>query len=452
MSSSNNSNPGYVNIFISHKSDDADAALHLKEQFEVLGGNRVVVFVSEDITPGADWKEWIEESIGESNVLVLLFTRSTATWDWCLYETGIFNALNKGAVIVIHGEGDEPPSPLKHIQAIEATPDKVAAFLKNLFGKSTIKGINPPAINPKLASNKRRLKEEATKICDFFSGHKELSRSYTKKMVLKIKQQGKGKLKEIPPDSPVIADQDTLSMFGLSKRIDKGHWTWGDLTEHVDNESWMSSLQTAILKAHNSETFDNILTTLQTPQGEVFRPVLHRLERDPEGTRHFDVFFIEQITEGASINAPQDIATLLTSLTLASRLQWEICDNYIYQVPNWTDADLANNLITLKATFDNIHREGDFRKQLEFPRPGMRDRLVWAFDTIQDQNYVEDNLANQRSWKVKLMQGIENKDRSEVILCLKKLQVLNVELAAKVAKRYEERLRKVPLAKTDASQ
>jgi hypothetical protein len=357
MGSSNNSNLDKVNIFISHKTEDREAALYLKERLELLGANRVVGFVSEDITPGADWKEWIEESIGESNVLVLLFTRSTATWDWCLYETGLFTALDKGAVIVVHGEGDDPPSPLKHIQAIAATPDKVSGLLKNFFGKSTIKGIRPPEINPKLANNPKALEDEAIKICDFFRGQREQSRVYTKQIVLKIKQQEDGILKEIPGDSQIIAEQDTLSMFGLSKRIGKGHWTWDDLTKHLSNEDWMGSLQTAIIKAYKSETFDNIQTTLQTQKGQVFRPVLHRLEIDPVGTRHFHVFFIEQITEGASVNAPEELATLLTSLTLGSRFQWELCDNYIYQVPGWTDADLENNMIKLKATFDNIQRE-----------------------------------------------------------------------------------------------
>jgi hypothetical protein len=130
---------------------------------------------------------------------------------------------------------------------------------------------------------------------------------------------------------------------------------------------------------------------------------------------------------------------------LGSRFQWELCDNFIYQADGWKDADLDNNLSRLRAAFDNIQREADFRKQLEFRRPENRDRLVWAFKTKQDQNAVDENLAKQQTLKEDFMQGIEKKNIDQIKSCLKQLQVLNMQLVVRVAKRYEELLQEIPL-------
>jgi hypothetical protein len=86
---------GIINVFISHNHEDGEAAKTIKTTLSLYGANRLNFFLSEEITPGEDWFQWINEHLVTSNVLLLLFTDHSATWDWCLYEAGLFARLDR---------------------------------------------------------------------------------------------------------------------------------------------------------------------------------------------------------------------------------------------------------------------------------------------------------------------------------------------------------------------
>jgi TIR domain len=110
-----------VKIFISHKKIDADAACAIQRSLERLGTrDRLTVFVSAHMTGGTDWFRWIQESLSESNLLLLLYTDRTEDWDWCMYEAGLFTDL-KGVdtrKVVCIQSTDDRPEPLKHLQNV----------------------------------------------------------------------------------------------------------------------------------------------------------------------------------------------------------------------------------------------------------------------------------------------------------------------------------------------
>ena len=70
-----------LNIFISHKDEYETAARTIKGILSRLGGNSVKCFISEEIPAGDDWYQWIGDRLAESNVLLLLFTEPSASWD-----------------------------------------------------------------------------------------------------------------------------------------------------------------------------------------------------------------------------------------------------------------------------------------------------------------------------------------------------------------------------------
>ena len=68
-------------------------------------------------------------------MLVLLFTRPTASWDWCLFETGLFTCSDLdeiSAVVCIYDPATSTPSPLANLQAVPAEVDAVERFLGEL--------------------------------------------------------------------------------------------------------------------------------------------------------------------------------------------------------------------------------------------------------------------------------------------------------------------------------
>ena len=83
-------------VFISHKHEDHALAIAVKEALEGLQPGRVDCFVSGvDITAGMDWRREIRSALGQSHLLVLLFTAPSKNWDWCLYEAGLYTRFDR---------------------------------------------------------------------------------------------------------------------------------------------------------------------------------------------------------------------------------------------------------------------------------------------------------------------------------------------------------------------
>ncbi len=102
------------------------------------------------------WRERILKELREAHILIFLYTDPEARWDWCLYETGYFDARQNPAELdrrlyVLHGRDVPPSGPFLGLNTVPIDtsdkPDdtKLKGFLEVLFERST-----SPAVNPKL--------------------------------------------------------------------------------------------------------------------------------------------------------------------------------------------------------------------------------------------------------------------------------------------------------------
>ena len=124
-------------VFISFKSAYKPMAEVFREQLDLLGGNDIEINMSTDIAASKNWREWIREKIMDSNLLILLFTAPKGTWDWCLYEVGLFREpadLDKRPVVCVHNPNYETPDPIKDLQSVKANLDGLKEFLKKFYG------------------------------------------------------------------------------------------------------------------------------------------------------------------------------------------------------------------------------------------------------------------------------------------------------------------------------
>ena len=79
-------------VFISHKHEDHALAVVVKKAIQSLNKDLIDCFVSDvDITAGTDWRREIRSALARSHILLLLFTAPAKNWDWCLFETGLYN-------------------------------------------------------------------------------------------------------------------------------------------------------------------------------------------------------------------------------------------------------------------------------------------------------------------------------------------------------------------------
>lgn len=116
-------------VFVSHKSDDADLATVVSSEIERLAPGQIECWVSGDeLRAGVDWDREIKRQLNQSHLLVLLFTTSNHTWDWCLFEVGLFlrfDADEARSVACLHDPDGVPPEPLQQVQCVRASPESV---------------------------------------------------------------------------------------------------------------------------------------------------------------------------------------------------------------------------------------------------------------------------------------------------------------------------------------
>jgi hypothetical protein len=285
-------------IFISHKHEDHALAMAVHQALESLSG-LVECFVSGvDIAAGSDWNREIRAQLNHSHLLVLLFTQPTQTWDWCLYETGLFTRFENedvSAVVCLFSADHGVPRPLANLQGVEAREETIARFLNTLC-KETWQvsddwrlGALAPRVRPAV------VERATTKIVNAFPhGSRDDTPYYPCHRVvldlLAIEELGDG----IPEEARVVEGPEatsgfTLSLFNLAGG--RRHLTWRDLLVAVDglDAGWRQQLDRRFVSALNEELFTPVTATLRAwSQGRrhqrILKPVLYRVLRAPPPT------------------------------------------------------------------------------------------------------------------------------------------------------------------------
>ena len=93
-----------------------------------------------------------------------------------------------------------------------------------------------------------------------------------------------------------------MSMFGLIERPPRGqgkggHWTWSDLKDSVlkVDKDWVEGLGKAIQASSRGQTIESIEGSFEAMDSKkIYRPVLHELNSEPDGSMGFMVVFFEQ--------------------------------------------------------------------------------------------------------------------------------------------------------------
>lgn len=289
-----------MNIFISHKSEDAGIAITIQDKLEVLGGSQVKCFVSEKIPYGLDWFDKIRESLKSADVLLFLFTTSDKTWDWPLYEVGLatdLSNLESCSVVTLYSPGAKPPAPIKHIQAVEATEKGVRALLINIFCTNHIFNCDEP-LNPKLRESDllARTAEEISFLFESRPAREECFTFFFKIIV----PSGIVDREEIPIEALIEPSSSALELFSLYAQPPKSDfWTWQDIldaykrSEHAKNLIWIEDLGERMYWANQGSTLKETRSTLIAPKdGETYRPLLHKAEFRSDRSTVFEVLLV----------------------------------------------------------------------------------------------------------------------------------------------------------------
>lgn len=425
-----------LNIFISHKHEDKIEARGIKKELTRFSGREIAVFLSSDIAFGDNWLTIIQKKLINCNLLLLLFTDKKASWDWCLYEAGMFTRLDEEAhkrVICLHSPDlEDPPGPLKHLQAIKADILNVENFLKNLYHTNIYFPDSQP-IAPELQHDD--IASSAKNIVSLMSKTPRESQQLLKQIYIHVPNSRQISPKQIPPDAEVIGDQASLALF--NKR--PGTWWWKDLQEEATknkDQRWMRQLARAIHQASKRTATDPILSTYSArpftgADGcKLYQPILNSVEWERDGSIKFQVLFNDEVTWRLP-DIPENLAILHTAQSMALRFRYEVLRKYVDPLTRENGDSLRDILSELQEVIRSIEQEADSRGLL------VQHKLVAIFKQNQKQ-IIKQMYADWYDIRAKLFEALEQGEIVKVKQCLLRLEELNRQFIPMAAHRYAE--------------
>lgn len=300
-------------IFVSHKHENKQIANTIKETLESLSAKVDVYVSSQDIEFGSNWNNDLRKRLAQADMLLFLYTEPTATWDWCLYECGIFTPLLEGQeggrrkprpIVCLHYERGQPPAPLAHLRPVRATPTEVHKFLRDLFSDNKItKWIEP------LDDNYKRRRKNYNHAAETISAAltpapagEELLVNYMELRVASDAFDQDGKLANddgIPPNTMIKSNSFTMGLFGMTDRAPNGkNWMWADLREDdlkPDEARCLDEVDIAFRELCTGRLLPPIKSVFRSRSNEkLYRPVFLRRDSAADGSSVFQLLLVEQ--------------------------------------------------------------------------------------------------------------------------------------------------------------
>ncbi len=341
-----------VKVFFSYKKVDERAATAIVEVLKENSADKLDITYMAGFAEqfaGQRWRDQISKGVRSANWFILLLPDPSDELDWCLFETGLFEAQLTSAdrLICLHHPDTEVPHPIQGYQAIAATLPEAEKFLRMVFiGDDPVPGLRP--INRAI---EKRIPELAQRLVDAIRVPKRrLNREVFEpwiEMSLVDATQLKNK-EDLDSASIVSANAEALELFGF--RVCPK--TFAKLREEIEEKHgdgrWREELFHVLRKIGNGNTFSPIQAVFQSSNGKMYRPIAIAIDRaGPNGpVQTYHITFAEDVTTTDMAAMPRKLALLATLLRFTFRFRWEVLEPFARGPLN--DADVAHLDVSLK--------------------------------------------------------------------------------------------------------
>lgn len=429
-----------LNIFFSFKHEDEKIAVSVKNGLlNYCSG--VQIYLSKSMTTGDEWSKWIDEYIAKAKLLFLFYIEPSNTWDWCLYEAGLFTGIGREnkdqrRVICLHSEKVKAPAPMRLLKTVDTSIDSLKDFLTSFYKATDITGLEKPLNSNIQDSIIEGLAEDIHKL---ISPKKQIVADFNYCSYLKIhidnsldcyKNRSLG-------SATIESDSNTLKIFGLEATTPEGKsWKWDDIfkiyKEHHGNE-FVNNLENALYEACEGRTFEKMQSTFRSVENEkIYRPVVDRKITYADGSMMFYVPLIEQYTEGV-LNENLVQGTLLTAIIIGNRFREEVIQKFSPKIPYLVkEKEIETFFKQLKGAILNILKESDTYGLLN------EDNLAKSFDTPEEKETI---IKLYRRWGdifKDTMAAIDNKDKNSIGEQLSKIKKINTEFMTIATLQYHD--------------
>jgi hypothetical protein len=212
-----------VHVFFSYKRKDEDVAKAIVQILRRHSAGKLQISYMADFGKeivGKLWRDKIRDEIRKANWFILLLQNPSDDWDWCLYETGLFEAHGTSAdrLICLHHPNIDVPNQIEPYQAVSAKIPEVENFLRWVYLEDDsvpgMRAINKEIENgiPEIAKNVVELIRAPKNVCE---------QVFPPTVKLKIERLSAGPISEENFDAAIVVrcNQEALDLFGGSALI-----------------------------------------------------------------------------------------------------------------------------------------------------------------------------------------------------------------------------------------
>ena len=322
-----------LKIFVSHSSKYSDLAIKLKLSLQTLEAeSHLDIRISEDMAGATNWRQWIEENVRSSDVLLLLYPHPAMEMGWCNYELGRFyrDDMDHRHIVCIRNIGIAlPPPAFQPYQSYESSPKQLKKFLDELFVEGTF--TNGRALNKEVGRVGTDLYARSHEVSNVLATHfaeaRVEERFYERRVVIALRHHDDGRLDQA--SSTIRGERDDLALLGQASAT-----TWATLRTSLESRGeWLAALEAALPTMVNG-ALPPALPPYRAASGEIYLPIVVRAEIADGSTRQVSVIFVSTGIEllrpmlGWSFPRlmPQPLTYLVVLFRSIFRARWDILE------------------------------------------------------------------------------------------------------------------------------
>jgi hypothetical protein len=431
-----------VKMFISHKvATHKDAAECIKEILESRT-ERLDVYICEEIKAGDRWREWIDENIAGSSILLVLLPHTDKNVDltWVADEIGKFQAYCKdGRLVVLKYPSDPIPGFLQDLQVIELSKNElITQFLQPLYQDPKFINLDAP-LNPRI--NDIQLLRDADEIEQALLGMVNIHKEFFGESLVVDTTNLDVTMPAGMENAVVRAPNGCKQILNWSRTF----FTWKDLRARATEEKgkgtfWVSEMEQVIAEVAMQNIPEVMTSTFRgrgDEAGKIFRPQLESVEYVGEKPVKYQFFFHEVLVPEL-VRGSGPIGEVFNLLHIATRMRWEVLNPFLIKLLGDTPpSQLEMSEEERKQIIDHVMRSIRIIDK-EADRHNMLDPSIANAFESSDSKKIDSLLSERRRIRDVIADASNRNDFVQFMKVLIEELELNGEVTEALAKRFLE--------------
>lgn len=446
--SAENAQNGKIGVFVSHRSkDDQEIANTIRDKLRILSHGKIETHICENIRGGDDWFQWVENTVYQSTVFLLLYTDEEMDLRWCLFEAGLFRGEQKQQAHLIclkNTNISTPPSPLQRFQAYNADEAGLREFLRELLYRGSF--TDGKKINPELLDQDETEFGQAVKDVELLFVERQINRNYFRKRIEIICPDVEPGT-ELNGNNPVDLEEFHIEAGELTRDLldlPDGDVLWSDLYDNLNDKGhrWVDEIREVFEAVQDQRPIRQVLSSFASANGRDCLPLLSRVEHVKDRPKLMSVIFVERevIEEEADLadsllNAPQPMMTIIQLLNLARRFRWNILEAFIGKLEHGTfDSSAKLDILgDLKDAFTRILAESEEKGYLQI------EAIVQAMPGVS-RDVIKEMFESFKQDSEMLSSAMDKANIEGVVASLRRMRTVNKKFMLIALAEYTSRI------------